>query len=526
MGIEMNFLKKIVGILSFLAICIAIVTGVLYPSEAWFSGSAALISIVLLLVYLFLNRQNVWRFLSKKSTHYGANMALLVFLVLGILVFINILGKQFSWRKDLTRSGVNSLSQQTVKVLHDLREPVLAVYFARPQEKEKAEALLKNYAYESKKFKYEIVDPNREPTKTKAMGVTKFDTLVLQLDKSDSRKIMVEGSTEEKLTNGLIRLFKSQNITVYFTQGHGEPLISDEASGNEHYSQLRKEIEKEAYIAKPLNLVAEGKIPSDASVLVISGPRSAFFPKEIELIKNYLAGGGKVIVSFLLDISNSGLSAGSKQIAALLTPYGVQVNDKMLVDPTSRAANVEPQVLMAFSADKEHPIVRDFPTSNMQIVPNFLFPVTVNLSRSEVAGVKQTQIVKTTAQAWAESDWKGLKSGKVGFDAGKDNKGVMDLAIALEEQKSKARIVAFATSFFPSNAYINIINNKDLFLNSLAWLSNNDDLISIRAKTEDDTQALNINQNWINFIFLLVVLVIPLGIISLGIWIWWRRRGR
>ena len=40
-------------------------------------------------------------------------------------------------------------------------------------------------------------------------------------------------------------------------------------------------------------------IPQDATILLVAGPKSDFFPSEVDLLKTYLAKGGKVL--FLLD---------------------------------------------------------------------------------------------------------------------------------------------------------------------------------------------------------------------------------
>lgn len=522
----MQLVKNVLGLAAFLCVSLSIVLAVLYPAELWLCGSIFLVGCLCALAWLILNRARVKQFLLRKSTRYGANALLIVFLVLGILTFANILTKQFSWRKDITRQGLNSLSPQTVKVLQDLKEPVKAYYFFKPADREKGETILKNYARETKHLKYELVDGTRERTRVKAMGVTKYDSFVLEKE-GGAKKILVEGSTEEKLTNGLIRLLKSQTQTIYFTQGHGEPALSAE-SGQESYALLKAEIEKEAYIAKPLVLVAEGKIPEDASAVVVAGPRSAFLPKELEILKNWVAKGGKAIFAFTVDITAGGLAPGSRQLAQLAAEYGVAVNDKMLVDPTSQASKVEPSVLFAMAASKESPIVKDFPTSSQQILLNFLFPVSVNLQRTERPreGWKLEQLVKSTPKAWAESDWAALRAGSVSYNAAKDKQGELDLAVATEDTKGKTKVVFFGTPFFVMNNFLQTASNRDLFMNSLAWLTSNEELIAIRAKVQDDTQPLNVNQGLMQLIFLITVIVIPVFILGTGLWIWWGRRGR
>ncbi|NUM87765.1 MAG: GldG family protein [Bdellovibrionales bacterium] len=520
-------MKKNLSVLGFfVTLCLGAVFLVVYPHLLWLAAGVWAASLLFAVLWIFLARERVWAFLTHKNTRYGANTALVVFLVLGILVFANVLGKEWSWRRDITRSGVNTLSPQTVKILQELDRGVTIQYFNVPQEKEKAEQVLRLYAHGSKKLKYEIVDPNRRPTLVKSLGIKKMDTAVLSVDGSERRQ-MVEGATEEKLTNGLIKLLKTRTQSVYFTTGHGERLWDDPAERPESYTALRGELEKQGFQPKPLNLFSEGKIPGDAAALMIAGPRSAFFPKEIEILKAWLDKGGKLLVALDLDIGESGLSKGSRQLAALLSGYGVQVDSKILVDPQSRAAGVEPQVLMGFVGARDHAVTKDFPVSSMGLVANFLIPLTTRLSKSVKEGVRVSSIVKSSPNAWAESDWGSIRKGLVNFSAESDFKGEMDLAYAVDKgEKDGFRAVVFASSSFGVNSVVNMAGNRDLFLNSVAWLANDESLISIRAKSDAKEESLDLQQKWLNVVFLLVVFVLPATILGTGIFVWFRRRGR
>src|SRR5439155_11397661 len=99
------------------------------------------------------------------------------------------------------------------------------------------------------------------------------------------------------LTNTLMKIVKGEKKTIYFTQGHGEKNLEDkERTG---FSNAKGALEKESYVVKTVNLVQEGKVPDDASVLVMAGPTSEPFPNEMELIDAFLNKGGSALI--LLD---------------------------------------------------------------------------------------------------------------------------------------------------------------------------------------------------------------------------------
>ena len=215
----MNFRSTLLGLATLLALCTAIAVQVLYVNVYVTSGSWALTGLLALAWFLF-NRRAFVAFLTKKSTRYGANMALVLFLVLGILVSLNMLAKQHSWRKDLTRSGQNTLSEQSQKLLGALSQPVTAYLFASLNEKDKSEDLLKRYAYASRKFRYEFVDVDRNPTRAGAMGVKRKNTVILVLG-DGPKKVSVDQPSEENVTNGLVKLLRKNEVTIYLTSGHG-----------------------------------------------------------------------------------------------------------------------------------------------------------------------------------------------------------------------------------------------------------------------------------------------------------------
>ena len=61
-------------------------------------------------------------------------------------------------------------------------------------------------------------------------------------------------------------------------------------------TRAKATLESKNYSVKPLSLLVENKIPEDASVIVIAGPIKPVSENEVKLLKDYLAGGGSLIV--------------------------------------------------------------------------------------------------------------------------------------------------------------------------------------------------------------------------------------
>jgi ABC-type uncharacterized transport system involved in gliding motility auxiliary subunit len=149
--------------------------------------------------------------------------------------------------------------------------------------------------------------------------------------------------------------------------------------------------------------------------------------------------------------------------------------------------------------------------------------------------------VETSAQSWAETDLKSLASGKVEFNGDQgDRQGPIGLGAAVsapateppappsgnaspDAPKPESRIVATGDSDFAANNAIGIQGNQDLFLNSVNWLAQQENLIAIRPRDSQD-RRITLTADQQQRIMWLSLLVIPGLVFAAGGYTWWRRR--
>jgi ABC-type uncharacterized transport system involved in gliding motility auxiliary subunit len=89
--------------------------------------------------------------------------------------------------------------------------------------------------------------------------------------------------------------------------------------------------------------------------------------------------------------------------------------------------------------------------------------------------------------------------------------------------KPETRVVVLGDSDFASNSVLGIQGNRDLFMNIVGWLSQQENLISIRPKEPDDRRITMTSTVQTN-IQILALLVIPGVVFASGVYTWWRRR--
>jgi ABC-type uncharacterized transport system involved in gliding motility auxiliary subunit len=91
------------------------------------------------------------------------------------------------------------------------------------------------------------------------------------------------------------------------------------------------------------------------------------------------------------------------------------------------------------------------------------------------------------------------------------------------EKKTEGRFVVTGTSLIAANSFLTFQSNRDFIMNSINWLSADEDLISIRA-TPPESQHLTMNSAQMNRVLVLGVFGIPLLIVMAGVLVWWQRR--
>jgi ABC-type uncharacterized transport system involved in gliding motility auxiliary subunit len=468
-----------------------------------------------------------------RGTRYGLNTALALTLFLAIVVVVEALAVRYNVRVDLTEGRRHSLSDQSIKLLRSLEKDVHAVAFYRTDEPGQAAAqdLLTQYANVSPKFRFELVDPDRHPALARRYGITTYGTVVLE---SGGKEEKFQGAEEERITNALVKLLRTEKHVLYFLTGHGEPGL--DSAARQGLSQAKQALTGVEYEVKPLLLLREQEVPKDAAVLVIAGPQSDLLPTELQLIEAYIKRGGKLLV--LLDPFTA------PALTDLLKKYGIVMGRDIIVDRLSRAFGGD-YLLPVVTQYEPHPITQDFTLASF-----FPFARTVDAAKELPAGVIVHVLGRTSSGSWAETDKAALDRGEAGYDEGKDRQGPVPIGavatievstegpgLRTEEAKTekaangerptvnqkKGRIVAYGTSAFIQNNYLGLSGNRDLFLNSVSWLAEEEQLIAIRPRQAKFT-PLVLTANQARLAFWGILVLPPLAMIGTWVVVFFRRR--
>jgi ABC-type uncharacterized transport system involved in gliding motility auxiliary subunit len=209
-------------------------------------------------------------------------------------------------------------------------------------------------------------------------------------------------------------------------------------------------------------------------------------------------------------MANPAIVTGIKDasLKQFLGKYGVELGDDLVIEvnPIGQAFGIGPEVPIVQQYET-HAITRDMTGVTT------LFPLTRTVTPAKAApqGMTVQALAKTSAQSWGETDRASLLQGQVKPDP-QDPKG--PLPVSVVATKDKARIVVDGTSNIAANQFLNLQGNRDFFLNSVSWLAEEEDLISIRPKDVKQTPVFLTSQQG-QLVFLVPVIIIP-GLVLVG----------
>jgi ABC-type uncharacterized transport system involved in gliding motility auxiliary subunit len=542
----LNTIFGIVGWIGTLLVFAGVAIRVFRPEWDQYAYWAAVGGLVCVGFYTLTQWREIGRSFQKRETKLGAMMSISVAAVLAILIGLNWVVTRRDKRWDLTAAASYTLSDQTVKVLSNLKAPVKVLVFDAPGGFQRFRDSLTMYTNASQNIQVEYVDLDREPARAREYTVASPGTVVMEYD---GRRERVMSEREQDLTNNLIKVTTGRQVKAYFVQGHGER----DTAGNDRpgYASVVDALKRDNYTVDKVVLAQSPEgVPADTSVLIVAGPTADYLKPEVDAIRTYLRRGGKAL--FMLDPPVGESARTATTLEALLKEWGISLGHDVVIDISGMG-----QLL---GTDASVPVVATYPqhpvTENFDLLTAFPLAQSVRGEAGVDLGTANTQnVINTGDRSWSESDVKALASGKVSLDEKTgDHRGPITIALSLSMDapdasasaadaaaaakpadgekpadgakpppKPQMRIMVVGDSDFASNAAAGIQGNADLFVNMNNWLTQQEDLISIHPRDAGDRRVtMTADQQrrllWLSLLF------IPGLILGSGVYTWWQRR--
>jgi len=413
-------------------------------------------------------------------------------------------------RIDLSPQRHYTLSSHAKRILAGLDREVRITVFVRSGDPRTpiVKDLMWRVGTETPRVSYEFVDLNRSPVRARQYGVDRYGATIIE---SGGRRRDIANPSEGLLVGAILGVTRPRERVVYFVTGHGEhsPADTERRTG---YSTAKRALEDELFTVRDVALMSsEVGVPSDASVVVIAGPRKEFLPTERRHLETYLARGGNLLL--LLDPESPG------SVGDLVRRYGVTPSDRVIVDPEHRLASGEGVTMLVPGLDRSFLI-----SGSLEAPP--VFSNARSLRVAEGAAGSTIAMLETGAASYevpASELTRTAEAGRKGpFAVGV---AILPSASSAPETAGAGRVVVYGDADFASNAVIDYLGNKDLLVNSINWLAGEDALIATRAAGKElGREQFFVTQEQQRLAFWLATVAQPAVFLVAGLVVFVRRR--
>jgi ABC-type uncharacterized transport system involved in gliding motility auxiliary subunit len=257
-------------------------------------------------------------------------------------------------------------------------------------------------------------------------------------------------------------------------------------------------------------------VPDDAHALLVISPKRDLTDTEEQRLREYLERQGRAI--FLMDIMPRGLP----RFEAIFRSYGVELNRLLVIEEDAQMHVGNPLWLVPNM--ETHDIMTPLRAADMRM----LIPVSQSIDIMDVRRrtLDVEPLLVTSESAWGKTNLESQTFERAEGDAeGPFNIGVaVTDEIFVDNQTKTTKLILLANAgFLSSEISSQVPGNANFLLNSLNWIQDREEAISIRPRS---LAAPRLNMNWQQQLLIagVAVILIPLLILGSGLFIWMKRR--
>lgn len=462
----------------------------------------------------------------------GLTTIMLVLIIFAIYIGVDtILDKVILPDIDLTENKIYSLSEETNTKLKNIDKEV-KITLINYGEYESFIKIIEKYTTVNKLITLERIDDLASRTDImQKYSLETTDTLIL-ISSGDKEKTISEYDlytfdystyeeidlTEETITNAIIDITTENKPIIYFMDNH---IMYSSA----YYATVLESLENEANEIKTLDLLTQGEIPSDCDTLIITTLKEDITEGERDKIVEYINRGGDLLLLCGANLTNVPLT----NFEFVLSQYGMSMGDGVIFEGNSS------NMLSGYPDFIVEEVVSNSITKNINMAINACFadavPIIINEDILEELGVEYETLITTTSRAFIRTDLSQQSPVRTAQDSEIGTYTIGVLATKKIDDNTSSKIVLYSNELFATSMAVQLMgykyeivdlyNNKDIVLNSIAYLNEREDIITIRKNYDSISYTVTEFQN--NLI-MAIIFITPVIVVAIGIVVWQVRR--
>lgn len=455
----------------------------------------------------------------------GAVTCLIIAAIIVVNILFGVLDTKVNLKFDLTKDKLLSFSESTVDTLKNLDTEV-AMYSLIPEEADnelvnQIREIAEKYAKMSSKITYKVIDSEKNPDFVQKYasigeGINRY-SIIFETDKRfkvvdlndalsfDSTGQTVQYISAEKLfTTALIYVTNDKTTKIAVTEGHGEMAPA---------SYFQAILKDEGYEVESINLMT-ADIPEDVNSLIITTPEKDYDAVEIDKIDAFLDKGNSI------QLLMPPLGVELPKLESYLAEWGIEFYPGYVAE-TNKNNYYQTEVYLIPEFVKSD-ITEAFISSGLKM----LFPGSRAIKPNENPYINEQVLLTTTDKGIIKANIEDISEGGIVAVEG-DIEGKANLASIVTKELdngNKAKIfVSGGINFIQQSLLESSFVNSDFYMNTVAYLCDNEANIMIRAK-DISTPMITVSALMGIIYGVVTVIIIPLILIIAGIVVWLRRR--
>lgn len=406
----------------------------------------------------------------KKIYGFIGVLAVVIFMLFNLMC--SQIGEQFSTKIDLTDNGLYDLSEETEYYVGRLTTPVTITVLAAEEEYPSMLAeILERYSGVSSQIQISYKDPYENPTlletyRQKGINLGESDILVTQdtyAKQITFSEILVQenGSVtgiqlEQMLTSAILNMTVENKPQVLFTLGHNESITTT----------LESLFVKNNFDTTQAALSASNI--EESALIVIANPKGDFQVDEIQMLENFLAADGKILMM---------TEAGAPEmpnLEALLAKWNIGLGEDVVFETQAYISNNPLNLIPMYGS---HDINRYFMENPIYMT----LPSSRNLVQlANATSIQTTPLLISTSDSYGKSAEGYETTQKESGDSG----GPFALSLVSEKDGAGAILVlgsskSYADDILSVSSYAN-----EMFFTQVATYFNDDVIaVNIAPKT-------------------------------------------
>lgn len=466
----------------------------------------------------------------------GTKTVLLVTIIFAFFIGVTVLMQKLNLTPiDLTEDKLFTLTEESKEQVKNIDKDI-NIYFVGYSEDNSTLDLARQYTKVNEKIKIEAATATDRPDLVEKYGI-ETDSEGIIVESGNQYKVLASSDlytydyttyesinvAEEKLTAAIKSVAVEELPKVYFLSGYSSVTLTN---GMQY---LNMYLQNEVNEVKTLDILSQGKVPDDCNTLVIASPEKDFDDVATNAITEYINKGGNILWLNAALVQSQELANVNK----ILAMYGVKPFEVGVIieGDSSKMVSEAPNLIMP---EIQYADVTNKLYNSEGVI--FINATKINTEEDDTLtnlNVTKTELIKTSEKAYFKTNFENFapEGERASLLVGAQfDKKISEANEETGEKEIKSQLIIYGENLFVSDYQLTQTTqtpmvayrqNKDLVLNSIAYLSDREEDITVRKSTGAVTYTATEQENKI---ILAIITAVPLIIIAVGIFVWIKRK--